>query len=104
MNKKGFTLVELVVTIAILVTVTLVAVPSIANMTNRNKQKQKDRIEQLILDAKDTYFSFNESESTVTVSKLINEKLIDENSISDIVNSTCSIGKSATQINNTCFK
>lgn len=38
LNKKGFTLVELLATIGILALISLIAIPSVINLTNKNKQ------------------------------------------------------------------
>ena len=38
LNKKGFTLVELLATIGILALISLIAIPSVINLTNKNKK------------------------------------------------------------------
>lgn len=42
MNRKGFTLVELLVVLVILVVIMAIAIPSVTSSVERSKQKQKD--------------------------------------------------------------
>lgn len=40
MNKKGFTLIEIIVAVSLLLAITVIAVPSILDISNKNKQKE----------------------------------------------------------------
>lgn len=51
LNKKGFTLVELLVVIVILVVIMAVAVPSITSTSEKSKEKQKNKEINLIISA-----------------------------------------------------
>ena len=105
MNKKGFTLVELIVTIAILLSITLVAIPSVSKMKSNNEKKQKGRIEQIIIDAKDTYCDFNTCNSEIEIKALIDQKLLDRDTIDNIIDiDNCKITNDSTKLNQQCFK
>ena len=53
--NKGFTLVELIITITILVIIMLLAVPNIINMVARNRESQLERTHQLVCEAARVY-------------------------------------------------
>ena len=55
MNRKGFTLVELLVVLVILVVIMAVAIPSVTSSLERSKQKQKDSKIELVLSAAEIY-------------------------------------------------
>ena len=55
MNRKGFTLVELLVVLVILVVIMSIAIPSVTSSIERSKQKQKDSKIALIVSAAEVY-------------------------------------------------
>lgn len=57
MNKKGFTLVELLAVLVILGIVIGIAVPSMGGVMNKSKQKSEDAFVETLKDAMDIYIS-----------------------------------------------
>lgn len=57
LNNKGFTLVELLAVIVILVTILLIAIPSITSSLERSKTKQLEAKKALIVSAAEIYVS-----------------------------------------------
>lgn len=55
LNKKGFTLVELLVVLVILAVIMSIAIPSVTSSIERSKQKQKDAKIELIVSAAELY-------------------------------------------------
>jgi len=55
LNRKGFTLVELLVVLVILVVIMAIAIPSITSSVERSKQKQKDSKIELVMSAAEIY-------------------------------------------------
>lgn len=70
MNRKGFTLVELLAVIVILSSVSLVAVASISTTLNRREVKEFNEQKQLARNAAKIYFSLNEGSNCVKISTL----------------------------------
>ena len=64
LNKKGFTLVELLVVIVILGVIMSIAIPSITSSIERSKDKQKTQIIKLIESAGELYV--DKHKNTVT--------------------------------------
>ncbi len=56
-NNKGFTLVELLAVIVILITILLIAIPSITSSLERSKEKQNQAKYRLIESASEIYIS-----------------------------------------------
>ena len=93
LNKKGFTLVELLVVIVILVVIMSIAIPSITSSLERSKQKEYDAKVKLIISAAELYFdkhrnsypiSSNTSTSyQVDISELITEGYLTEEEAKD---------------------
>ena len=87
LNNKGFTLVELLAVIAILIIIALVAIPNISSSIERTKDKQDAAIKRVIKSAGDLYTSnnkskFNSGGNCLSVSILINEDYLDEADVS----------------------
>lgn len=55
LNNKGFTLVELLAVLVILITILMIAIPSITSSVERNKQKALDKKIDIIEAAAETY-------------------------------------------------
>ena len=55
LNKKGFTLVEVLVVLVILVIIMSIAIPSVTSSIERSKQKQKDTKIELVISAAELY-------------------------------------------------
>ena len=58
-NKKGFTLIEMVVTIMLLAIIVLIAFPSINGILDKNKQNNCDSLKRSITEAVKLYVSDN---------------------------------------------
>ena len=78
LNKKGFTLVELLVVIVILGVIMSIAIPSITSSIERSKDKQKTQIIKLIESAGELYVDKHKNTVTppITLNQLIEDGLI----------------------------
>lgn len=86
MNKKGFTLVELLVTITIMLLITIIAVPTTMRFVKNGKQKQYDILHSQIVSAASKYHIKHKDETCIEFEKLINEiddKYIKEGKVID---------------------
>ncbi len=72
MNNKGFTLVELLAVILILIGIASVSIFNISSSLNKNEKQKCDKQAELIKNAAKIYFSLNEDKSSVSISTLIN--------------------------------
>lgn len=87
LNKKGFTLVELLVVVIILGVIMSIAIPSITSSVERSKEKQKKQIENIVLSAAKIYVSDHEDVSgMITLDRLYCSKLITREDIVDPFN------------------
>lgn len=59
MNKKGFTIVELLVTIALLAIISTIAVMSITSFINKNKENNYEILKNTIIEASKEYVADN---------------------------------------------
>ena len=88
LNKKGFTLIELMVVIAILVIIMGIALPNITSSIERSKEKQKDQKMNLLLSEAELYFdrhsSTVDSDRGVYISTLIDVQNIPGITVKDI--------------------
>ena len=94
LNKKGFTLIELMVVIAILVVIMGIALPNITSSIERSKQKQKNSKIELITSAAELYFDRNSSTNKadgVLVSTIISDQDIPGVEVTDICDNTCCV-------------
>ena len=55
-NNKGFTLVEIIAVIGLLVLISSITIPSIIKMNNKNKEKNYNRIVDTIITAAENYY------------------------------------------------
>lgn len=92
LNKKGFTLVELLVVLVILAVIMSIAIPSVTSSIERSKQKEYDAKVKLIVSAAELYFdkhrntypiSSGDTTYKVNISKLIEEKYLTEEEAKD---------------------
>lgn len=80
-NNKGFTLIEIIATIGILLLIATITVPSVISIRNINKNKNAERIKDNILTAAKTYY-YNkielskDSKCYTTLNNLVNNGYI----------------------------
>lgn len=89
LNKKGFTLVELLVVIVILGVIMSIAIPSITSSIERSKDKQKEQIIKLIVSAGELYVDKHKNTvkpGQITLDKLIGDGLITAQEMKDPFN------------------
>jgi len=95
LNKKGFTLVELLVVIVLLVVIMSIAIPSITSSLERSKQRQYDSKMELILSAVDIYVDRHKnsigSNSIITIVDLIDDGIITREQAKDPFNESRTI-------------
>ena len=77
-NNKGFTLVELLAVMVILITISLVSVGAVTESLTRRDVKECEEQQQLAVGMAKIYFSLN-NQNSVTVKKLKDEGYFDGN-------------------------
>ncbi len=92
LNNKGFTLVELLAVVVILIAISAIAIPAISSSMDRTKDKQYKAKVKLVESAAKLYVSDHKnavgySDCNILVSTLVNEDYIDEDE--DIPGNTC---------------
>ena len=91
LNRKGFTLIELMAVVAILIIIMGIALPNITSSIERSKQKQKQSKIDLIISSAELYFDRHSSVSKtngVLVSSLISDQDIPGIEVEDICDNT----------------
>ena len=104
MNKKGFTLVELLVVLVLLAVIMSIAIPSVTSSMERSKQKQKDAKIELIVSAAEIYFDRNKEKCVngtgdcyVTVKELVCDyRLLTKEQVKDPFNESSTVIGSVT--------
>lgn len=97
MNKKGFTLVELIGVVVILGLIALVAFPALLNQIKDSKKQVSDSQKEIIISAAKSYVSENKnnyadmSSFEIPVSDLINGSYLDKNIINSLSNNNNNI-------------
>lgn len=97
LNRKGFTLVELLVVLVILVVIMAIAIPSITASVERSKQKQKNSKVQLVVSASEIYVDKNRNSYSgndtyvITVKDLICDGLLTKEQAKDPFNENYTI-------------
>ena len=90
LNKKGFTLVELLVVLVILVVIMSIAIPSVTSSIERSKQKQKDSKKALIESAAELYIDRHKNSiaisSNISLKDLICDGLLTKEQVKDPFN------------------
>ena len=79
MNKKGFTIVELLVTVALLAIISTISVISITSFINKNKENNYEILKKTILEARKEYVADNRYgnvESSITAQYLLDNHYI----------------------------
>ena len=80
LNRKGFTLVELLVVLVILVVIMSIAIPSVTSSIERSKQKQYDSKVELVMSAAEIYIDRHKNSvgtnGIVTIIDLVDDGLI----------------------------
>lgn len=83
-RKKGFTLVELIVTIALLAIIGTIIAVNIVGLTRQQQAKEKIRIESALKAAVEAYVKVNNlTNGCIKIDDLINENYIKESEVSD---------------------
>lgn len=85
-NNKGFTLVELLAVLIIMIAIMAIAIPAITPALNRSKDKQNAQKIRLIESAAELYVSEHKNKITgncISVDKLVSEGYIDEEAAKD---------------------
>ena len=93
LNKKGFTLVELLVVLVILVVIMSIAIPSVTSSLERSKEKQKKAKIELIESAAEIYFDRHKNDTTncVSVGDLVVEGLLTKEQAKDPFNESSTL-------------
>ena len=86
LNRKGFTLVELLAVLVIMIAISAIAIPSISAALERSKNSQNKQKIKLLESAAEVYVSEHKnsiSASCVSVNTLLNGGYIDEDNTKD---------------------
>lgn len=92
MNKKGFTLVELLAVIVILAVILTIAVPNMVKIINKSKEDTYNNQVTMIKNAADKYLLITENitwttnTTTITVANLVSAGILDANPINPKTN------------------
>ena len=90
MNRKGFTLIELIVTIALLAVISLISFVSVSSAIKKNKTNNCNTLVDNIKGAVNEYVSDNRYNgldvSAITVRKLVEEHYLSSNIINPFTN------------------
>lgn len=89
MNKKGFTLVELLATLVIIAIITIIAVPKILDWFNNSTDTYKELDENLVIEAAriyvtdhpNNYLPNSNKVYCITMPQMVNYGCLDENSV-----------------------
>lgn len=109
MNNKGFTLIEVLATISILVLITLIAVPSIVSMKDRQNTRSSDEIKKIVENSAETYYEIykgkiknkdkiNSEGLCISVKRLIESRMLKKPDEIDINNAYVRIKKNGENI------
>jgi len=87
-NEKGFTLIELIATVAIMLIIVSIAIPTSIKFINDGKEREYELIVDKIEIAAQEYYRENNVENEISLDKLINyidldQKYFDDNKIID---------------------
>lgn len=102
-NNKGFTLIEVLATISVLVIIISITLPSIINIKNNNIEKNSNKINEVILTATESYlytYNYNiddeaNNKSCVQIEELLKKQLLVSNEqIEEMKNQYVQLSKS----------
>lgn len=86
-KKNGFTLIELITTIALLAIIGTVIAVNIVGVTRKQQEKEKARIESIIKSAAEAYFDLNSfKDGCIKIEVLKDNQLLKENDVKDYLN------------------
>ncbi|MEE3343358.1 MAG: prepilin-type N-terminal cleavage/methylation domain-containing protein [Bacilli bacterium] len=89
LNNKGFSLIELLAVLVILIAIMSIAMPSISSSLERNKDKQTKAKKALIESAAELYVTDHKNEVSnndcITIDTLINEGYLEDDEIKGCV-------------------
>ena len=93
LNKKGFTLVELLAVLVILVVIMTIAIPSVASSIERSKNKQRNAKIELVVSAAELYVdrrknSYGDSAHIITLNEIICDGLLTKEQAKDPLDET----------------
>lgn len=88
-DKKGFTLVELLAVLVILVGISMVAVMGISSSLERRDEKEMEEEIELAKNSAKIYFSLSNGVTSVKISELINNNYLDEQKVSKLDKNKC---------------
>ena len=83
MNNKGFTLLEVILVVAILSVITLIIVPSVSSLLNKNKSEQYENLKKSIISAAKMYVSDNRYDLGINCTNNIYQFTIELNKLVD---------------------
>ena len=81
MNNKGFTLVELLAVMVILLAISVLAVTNVTASLKRNENQKIETQKKLAINAAKIYFSMNNNADCVEGNDLINDKYLDASDV-----------------------
>ena len=91
LNNKGFTLVELLAVVVILVVLMAIAIPNISSSIERSNKKKDDAMQKVIESAGELYVSKHKGNISgsckITIDMLIGENYLNRNDVSDYMSS-----------------
>lgn len=103
LNRRGFTLIELMAVLAVLVIIMGIALPNITSSIERSKQKQKDAKIELLTSAAELYFDRHSSLNKISGVRL--ESLISDQGIPGIeMEEVCDSGNCCVKYNSSNYK